>query len=237
MWSQVVNRNSRTGPKLTLFPSSLSFLLPTLGPLLQRRGEQDQIDPLWDLTYVSLQTEVNTLPGQHPQIFPFSTQVQPPLQVPIASYRKQLLPASDTPPCYGVTPQSRWTVSVYRGWVVSWGGAATVWDVGCFLRIASVRASSGHCHSSQLHAGARSPVCPTAETYFWLQLPRSSVVLWRGVRNVGTFTWHRLGHAGGVASNIATSNPKVPSPHPPLGASLHMCALHKHSPGFPQFSH
>ena len=184
------------GLGLSWLYSSVSFLLPTLGPLLQRRGEQDQVDPLWDLTYVSLQTEVNTLPGQYLQLFLFSTQVQPPLQVPLASYRKQLLPASDTPPCYGATSQSRWTVSVYRGWVVSCGGAATVWDLGCFFPTASVRACSGHCHSSQLQAGAGSPVCPTVEIYFWLQLPRSSVVLWHGVRNVGTLTCYWLGRAG-----------------------------------------
>lgn len=33
------------------------------------------------------------------------------------------------------------------------------------------------------------------------------------MRNVGTFTWHRLGHAEAL-QNMATSNPKVPSPHP-----------------------
>lgn len=40
-----------------------------------------------------------------------------------------------------------------------------------------------------------------------------------------------------VARNMATGNPRVPSTHPPLGASQHTHALHKHSPGFPQLSH
>lgn len=34
----------------------------------------------------------------------------------------------------------------------------------------------------------------------------------------------------GVARNMATGNPRVPSTHSPLGTSQHMHALHKHSP-------
>lgn len=40
----------------------------------------------------------------------------------------------------------------------------------------------------------------------------------------------------GVARTMATSNPRVPSPHPPPGASQRMRALRKHSPGFPESS-
>lgn len=40
----------------------------------------------------------------------------------------------------------------------------------------------------------------------------------------------------GVARTMATSSPRIPSPHPPSRASQRMRALHKHSPGFPASS-